>query len=385
MKRLSFVVGLFLCATFSFSQTKNVVSAWNSLKPEYNELDKAKDFIDKATVHPKTQVQAKTWYYRGLVYHKLYNTDNNDFKKLHPNPLKEAFAAFIRAEELDTKSRYQKDIHYKIGVAGREFFNLGTKYYDEKKFTEALESFETVIRISQLPYIDQIDPGAYFNAAIAADQAGKFVKAEKYYVKSIDLDYGGPDAFHYLATIQMTKGDTVSALDSYKQGIEKYPEDNSFLNIQMVNYHLGRGELVPAKQYALTALEQDSVNSSLWFVYGLATEETDSTEAIYAYKRAIEIDPEYFDAYYNIGSIFYNEGVILNKDAMNVPLDQQEQYTKIVTHRDEILRKALPFYEKAQIIKDDFPELLNALKELYYRFEMKEKLEKVKARIEELN
>lgn len=112
MKRLSFVVGLFLCATFSYSQTKNVVSAWNSLKPEYNELDKAKEFIDKATVHSKTQVQAKTWYYRGLVYHKLYNTDNSDFKRLHPNPLKEAFAAFIRAEQLDTKSRYKKDIHF---------------------------------------------------------------------------------------------------------------------------------------------------------------------------------------------------------------------------------------------------------------------------------
>ena len=168
MKRIAIVLTLLISFTLSYGQSNKVVSAWNYMKAEYNELDKAKEAIDLACVHPKTQVQAKTWYYRGLVYHKLFNTKDEKFKNLDPNPLKEAYLAYKKAKELDTKKRYEKDILYKLAVARNEFFNKGSLEYEQKKFDASLVSFETAIEIDQLPYINQVDSTVFFNAAIAA-------------------------------------------------------------------------------------------------------------------------------------------------------------------------------------------------------------------------
>ena len=59
MKRIAIVLTLLISFTLSYGQSNKVVSAWNYMKPEYNELDKAKEAIDEASQHPKTQSQAK--------------------------------------------------------------------------------------------------------------------------------------------------------------------------------------------------------------------------------------------------------------------------------------------------------------------------------------
>jgi hypothetical protein len=60
MKKLIF---LLLCVAGLgnlMGQSNKVVTAFNLMKPEYNELDKAKLNIDEASVHPKTAGEAKT-------------------------------------------------------------------------------------------------------------------------------------------------------------------------------------------------------------------------------------------------------------------------------------------------------------------------------------
>ncbi len=86
MKRLAI---LFLClsATFGYAQKANIQSAYNYLK--YDQLDKAKEAIDAAVTTESTMNSDKAWYYRGLVYEKLYKHEK--FGKLDPNPLKVAF------------------------------------------------------------------------------------------------------------------------------------------------------------------------------------------------------------------------------------------------------------------------------------------------------
>ncbi len=384
MKRIALALTLALAFGLVYGQSNKVVSAWNYMKPEYNELDKAKVAIDLATVHPKTQAQPKTWYYRGLVYHKLFQTKEEKFKDLDPNPLKQAEDAYIRAKELDTKKRYEKDILFKLTVVGTEFFNKGSMEYETKKFKESLESFETVLRIGSLPYINQVDTGAFFNAAIAADQAGMYDKALQYYAKAIEFGYMGSDTYHYVAEVYMAKGDTAKALEMYQEGVAAYPEDCVFLYIQLINYHLQQRELDKAAEYVPKALEIDPNNFSLWNVYGSAYEDIDIEESVKAYKKAIEINPEFFDPYYNIGTIYFNRGVEANNKAMDIPISDEEGYNKAIAERDDLFKEALPFYEKAHELDPTFGSVLTALKEIYYRFQMNDKLEDINKKIDDL-
>lgn len=384
MKRIALALTLVLAFTLSYAQSNKVVSAWNYMKPEYNELDKAKEAIDLAAQHPKTQGDAKTWYYRGMVYHKLFQTKDEKFKNLDPNPLKEAYLSYVKAMQLDEKKRYEKDILYKLTVAGTEFFNKGSMEYEEKKFKESLESFETVLELGRLPYINQVDTGAYFNAAIAADQAGMYEKALEYYKKSIELKYNGSDVYHYVAQIYETMGDTTKAVDTYKEGIKAYPDNSIFLYIKLINYYLGKHQLDKAADFIKPAVEKDPENFSLWNVYGQAFENSNLEEAIKGYSKAIELNPDFFDPYYNLGTIYFNQGVEANNEAMGIPLNETDKYDAAIKKRDELFKQALPYYESAYRIDPSFNSTLIALKEIYYRFQMTDKLKEINDKLDEL-
>ena len=384
MKRIALGLILILGISAGYGQSAKVVSAFNYMKPQYNELDKAKASIDQAAVHPKTAGEAKTWYYRGQVYHKLYQSSEKKFKNLDDNPLMVAANSFIKAIELDTKKRFEDKLLFEIKRSANLMFNKGSGEYEQKKFKESLQSFEKVIEIGALPYINQIDTGAFFNAAIAADQAGLYDEAIKYYEISAEYGYEGSKVYKYIADLYFAKGDTVAALNTFKRGIDAYPEDNVNLYIQLVNFYLEKEDLDQAYVFIEKALEKDSENASLWYVYGIAGETKDPDKALAAFVKATEINPEYWEAMYMAGKIHYDRGYNANKIAQEIPLDDAEGYKAAVALTDEHFKKALPFFESAIAIEGDDAQTLNALKELYYRFKENDKLAAINKKIEEL-
>ena len=92
----------------------------------------------------------------------------------------------------------------------------------------------------------------------------------------------------------------------------------------------------------------------------------------------------FFDPYYNLGTIFFNEGVEANNDAMGIPLNETEKYDAAIAKRDSLFKEALPFYEKAHELDATFGDVLIALKEIYYRFQMIEKLADITKKIEDI-
>src|SRR5574340_295086 len=106
MKRYFALAVIFAFGSFtSFAQKNERTTAWAALntyrtsKDPYD-LNKAKVSIDKATVHPETKDDAKTWGYRGNIYLALYQKDLNDKIAAHPEitePAKKNAAAFLEA------------------------------------------------------------------------------------------------------------------------------------------------------------------------------------------------------------------------------------------------------------------------------------------------
>jgi len=386
MKKLIFLLTCMIGVGAAFGQSNKVVTAWNLMKPEYNELDKAKQAIDEASVHPKTSMEAKTWYYRGLVYYKIFQSKDEKFKALDPDPLKVAYQSFLKAKEYDAKeNRFKDDLLFRLTQTASDYFNRGSAEFEGKKFAQSVESFETVIAIGKLPFINLLDTGAIYNAALAADEGGMKDKALDYYKQTANFNYGGPEVFHYIAQIEMAKGDTAAAIKSYEDGIAKYPATSANLYIGIINVYLGKSDLKSAFGYVEKAIEKDPSNAALWQVYGRALDDNGrAEEAVNAYKKMIELEPANFEGYYNVGSVYFNMGVIANDKANSIPLSDEAGYKAAVAVADDHFKQALPFFEKAYEIKKDDGDLLLGLKQLYYRFKNTEKLAEVQKRLDAL-
>ena len=384
MKKIIFLLTCIVGLGAAFGQSNKVVTAYNLMKPEYLELDKAKQAIDEASVHPKTSMEAKTWYYRGLVYYKIYQSKDEKYKNLDPDPLKQVYLSFVKAKELDVNKRYEAELLFQLTRTSADYFNKGSAEYEQKKFTQSVESFETVMAIGKLPYINLLDTGSFYNAALASEGAGLKDKAIEYYTKSIELNYGGPEVFHFLAEIYLQKGDSATALKTYEAGITKYPNTSANLYIAMINFYLGRKDVKSAFVFVEKALEKDTSNASLWQVYGRAVEDKDKQKAIDAYKKMIEFDPKNFNGYYNVGTVYFNMGVEANDKANAIPLSDEAGYKAALIVADDYFKQALPFFEQAYELNKEDAELLIGLKQIYYRFKMNDKLQEVQKRIDGL-
>src|SRR4030095_16098416 len=98
MKKLSLVLGLIsFCVTLAFSQSSQVVSAWNYMK--YGQFDDAKNAINQATQDAKTSTWPKTWFYRGSIYLAIY--DDTVHRKQNPGALNEAITSYEKAMDLN--------------------------------------------------------------------------------------------------------------------------------------------------------------------------------------------------------------------------------------------------------------------------------------------
>jgi tetratricopeptide (TPR) repeat protein len=106
-------------------------------------------------------------------------------------------------------------------------------------------------------------------------------------------------------------------------------------------------------------------------------------EAINAYEKALEINPDYFKAVYNLGAIYTNRARDLEIIAGNIPFDQQEKYDSVKKLASENLEKARPYLEKALEIEPDDLDVMRVLKEIYARTNDKEKLSEINKRIAE--
>lgn len=382
MKRLLVVFCLLTSGVFAFGQMVKVQAAWNQMKPNYKEFGKAKENLDAASIHPKTSGKAKTWYYRGDCYYALYKSTDKRFTNLDPNPLRVAYISYVNAKYLDKRNAFP-DLDYKVSLVGAEIFNKGSAEFDQKKFRESLASFETVLEIALLPFVNTVDTPAFFNAAIAAHQAGLYDKALGYYNKSIELKYQGSDVFHYLAEVYIAKGDTAMAIESYEKGIEAYPKSNGYLLIQLINYYIDQNDLLSAAKYVEPAVKIDKKNASLWNVYGTILEDIDEEKAISGYLKAIEIDSTFIEPYKSLGTLYYNHGVDTNAAADILPPDDQQGYKEAIAKRNEFFVKALPYYEKAIAINENMGDILIALKNIYYQLRMIDKWEKISKMIDE--
>ncbi|MEI2759030.1 MAG: tetratricopeptide repeat protein [Bacteroidia bacterium] len=370
MKRILTVVFISL-ALGSYAQRAQVQSAYSYLK--YEQLDKAKESIDIAVNNENTMNYDKAWYYRGLIYQALYK--NEKFANLSNDPLNEALKSYNKALELNPKFEYADDIAEKKKILAQQFADMGYVNYNLKNFASALTAYEGVVSI--MPN----DTSSYFNAALCAERAGNTAKAKQYYNKLDEMQYKDAKMYHSYAQLYLTEGDTTKAIEILSRGLSRFPEEKSIL-ITQTNIYISSGKTAEALGAINKAIEKDPTNANLYFAKGTLVEKTDKNKdaAITAYKKAIELKADYFDAYYNLGALFFNEGAHLANEANNIK--DNNQYAKAKTVFEAKFKEAKPYLEKAWELNPKDQSTMVSLKQLYATLNDTVNYAKVKAALD---
>jgi len=392
-----------------FAQRAKVVSAYNYLK--YGELDKAKEAIDEACLDEKSIEMAKTWYYKGKIYHAIYDSKDPAVNQLDSNALNEAYNAYIKVSGMDDKGQYADDVTKKIELCALQFVNKGVKDYSAGDYEAALASFETALAINKMPEFNRVDTLSIYNAALTAERLKQYEKAQGYYKELINYGYGGAKIYSFLLNIYKAQQDTVGKLAVIQQGRNAFPDDNNLI-IEELNYYIESGDKEKAISNLKLAIEKDPENFNLHYALGAMYDQvSDYANGETAYIRALElveptytkskeayqasvgseeeskkkrkhdkVSDTYFSILYNYGALYYNEGVKQIKKISTIA--DNVKYANEKKKAEQLMIKALPYLEKALELKPTDRNTLTSLRDLYARTGNNKKWEEMQGKLE---
>ena len=313
-----------------------------------------------------------------------------------PDALNIAYESYVKAKEIDTKEDLKSDIAPKMKIVSGEFFNTGISLFQQNDYDKAMANFEKTVAISNENHV--IDTTANYGIALclekkaAADKAFLDPAIKQYeYLVQIKMK----DVFVYvtLATLYKDKGDLEKGSATINKGKVIFP-GNTDLVMAEVNMYISTNNHAKAVESLMVAKEKEPKNVSVLYAIGvtydllkndtkLAAEERAKyfDAAIQAYKETLDVDPNYFDALFNLGAIYFNKGGEVINEANKLPISETAKYEKMLSDGNNFLNLALPYLEKCETLQPKDKNTLVSLKEIYARLNMKQKLDEVNVKL----
>jgi len=349
----------------------------------------AKTSIDKAAANEKTANLPQTYALKGAIYGALAVADS--IPSTSAPLLATAEDAIKKAKELDTKGENKKLIDDANRYVAIYSSNAGVKEYQAGKYDIAYKSFDTYRQV----YPD--DTTAILYTALAASNAANtdpkfYPLAISNYKTLLTTKYVNmPRVYLDLSSLYLFDKDSVGAAKIIGEGVSKYPT-HSELRKREIEIALQTGRLNDVLDKIQTAIAADSKNKTLYYYEGLTYSDKgdgahakslkakdaaaknalnqealdDYAKASDAYKKAIEIDPDYFDANLNLGFYIMKPAIDTYNLAVTIPADKPKEYEATRLKADAQFDKALPYLQKAIELNPKSPDAISNLRN-YYR------------------
>lgn len=318
-----------------------------------------------------------------LTYENGVLQNWKETKVIHKDPLPEALKAYNKALELDEKGKLDKKAKENLDRMKLQAENDGIRHFTQSEYDKALVRFELILEISKSRvYNGFIDSVIVYNCALAARNAKNHEQAAYYFNEATKIGYGGSDTYYLLKTEYIALKDSAKALEALERGYKLYP-DSTLLIFELVNYHLSSGNSDEGMKYLNAAEQLAGDNPSIYFAKGTLFEKLGEKEkALKAYEDALKVDPEFFNAWFNIGALYFNEAVEKYEAANTI--EDLDEYNKAKEEADAILKKSIEPLEKAHQISPTDKSALETLSTIYYRLQMMEERDAVQAKLDAL-
>jgi tetratricopeptide (TPR) repeat protein len=357
---------IMMTSAFMAYGQKQVVSAYNANKA--GKYADAATYIDEAITVEKAAVKEKTWRYRGEIY--LNIAKDTSLVDAYPNALWTAKDAYLKARELDTKGNYEREIITGLGLVQTTAANQGINDYSSEVYDQAAGKFDLSAEIAGM--FDVLDTMGIFNAALCYEKSNSVDLAVERYKTCGANGYQVPNVYLFVANLLRQNGRDEDALAELQSARALFPREQSLI-IEELNIYLEAKDFERAENNLKLAAEGDPTNEILWFSLGSVYDNLEKDElAAEAYLKALELEPTYFDANYNLGAMYFNLAVQGTNEANDMwkPRMSKAESAKQKGLEDaakEMFTQARPFLEAAHMANAEDIDTIRSLRDIYAR------------------
>lgn len=399
---------MLLAIPFSFTFSQNDVLKQAKATFKKGDVKELQKMVDKIIVDPSTKNNPDTWYVSGRVQQrkaeqqmeKAYLRKPYDTLTIY-NSVLNMTQYFLRCDslaQLETKpgkiNKYRKDMQQSILADKGNLLNGGIYYYnhategDTVNLSKARDFFGTYVdaTMSDMFALDNLLPRdsvfsqvAYY-ASLAAVRIGDYPSVLKYAPYAEDDATVGQYAMEFLAQAYKQNGNTTAWIETLKRAIEKHPQDDFFF-ANLIDYYGSQDKYDDALEFANGMLAKAPGNYYYLFVKGFLYHSMKRyNDALAYYKRSIKANPDYAEAYSNVGLVYCLQAQDFSQEAVTDIKDPR--YPVDQAQLKSYYENALPYYEKARQLKPNDRTLwLNGLHRVYYNLSMGDKFNEIDALI----
>jgi len=424
MKKQLIILSAFFISMTVFAQNDELKNAEKALKA--NDFATAMSAVNQAEgliANADQKTKAKFYYLKGLALYQNGNP-NADMQKVG-----DAFNELINYENQTNKPKYSSEVgvllNKMIVTVAENASNNYSKAIETKEdadYLKAAKEFQQVYALSprDTSYLDNAALVYYFakdydssiklyEELLALNYTGittVFVATDK--ASGEDVVYGDKKSmdlqvklglaenpreekkesrremiFKNLAQNYSDKGNNEKAMEIIAKGRSEFPKSYSLL-IDEANIYYKAGDNAKFKERLEEAIRLNPTEPTLYYNVGVMNmDQKNIDEAIKNFEKAIELKPDYADAYNNIGAAIIEKAAPII-DEMNKSLTDFKKYDKLQAQQFEIYKQALPYYEKAYGLNPKSINIVQTLMGLYENLEMTDKLAKIKVVYETL-
>jgi tetratricopeptide (TPR) repeat protein len=392
MKKVFLTVALFVASTAVFAQQGNVKEAKGIADGTNPDFTKAVSLINAALNDPSTKNDPETWNVAGTIQKRInakqmesaYLKKPYDTLKVY-NSVLDMFKYYNKCDSLaqipndkgKIKNKYRKDNSASLMMDRANLINGGVLYFNKNQNAEALKFFGTYIESAKYPMLesynlvqkDTLLSQISYYATLAADRLKDYSAVKKYAPYALNDKENGKFAAQLLAETYKQEKDSVQFLKAIEDGMMKYPE-NQYFFANLIDYYAQRNQNAKAMEFVDAQLAKDPNNKLYVYVKAYLYHNMKKyDEAIPYYQKATQIDPNYAEAYSNLGLVYIMKAQVLSEKATTNVNDPK--YKKDQADIKALYELAKPNYEKARQLKPDAKDLWGqGLYRVYYYLKM---------------
>jgi len=349
---------------------------------------KAMASIEKCINHEKflgmkPNDQATAWYYRAQIYQNIIQSPDESIRNLAPNGLELAYESLMNCmKNQEFFEENKQDIFQRVISVMTNYYTQGADLYNARKFTEAAPLFKKAYDIAKT--LGSNDANDMLNlAAQSCLLAQDYATALEYFTELKNNGVETADVYRHLAACYNGLGNSEQAMAMINAGLAINPSDANLI-LEKVNAYLKEGKGAEAVSDLVKLQELDPENAQLLFVLGTIYGDENNADiydvekAKQYYEAALAINPEYYDAIYNIGVLYMgmaNKYIEQANEITGFSKAEQDQYNSLIEQANELLRAGLPYLQRAYEAQPS-DDVKNVLRSIYVKLNM---MEEVKA------
>ncbi len=383
-------------------QAKKAITGLTMTVDSYN---KAFSKLQPALTNDETRNRAETWALANRIKIEQYDKymDNRRVgkkvdAKAMGHTLIDAYDYSLNALKLDTihildkkgnpvidkktqrpkvRTKFSKDVVNRLVEHHDAYRIVGSELYNVKDWEGAYKAWEYYCLMAartDSPHWskpDSLVAEVRYYQGIAAWQMADTIDAIRLFSTARHMGYNHKEAYDYALVCLSDLGNDAEVVKLAWEAFLKFgTSDPQYIRI-LINDFISREDFSGANDLIDEAMETDSLDDELLNLKGLIVEnQMNIFDAFPYYQRCIELNDSNAMGLFNVGRYFYNKA---QETRQNSRL-YGKQLANLV---NPMYREALPYLEKSYAINPKNKDLVNALRDIYYKLGEAQKLQEI--------